>query len=91
MRIQIHCACAHMCARNNHVCINSYTTRYGKYAEDQTRSKSGTIELAHFFRHSKSVFSLPIGFSVNLEGSVIEMKPAALSLEDRTVILKALA
>lgn len=34
-------------------------------------------------------FSLPISFSASLEGSVIEINPAALAAEDSSVSLKA--
>ena len=42
-----------------------------------------------FFALFQVAFSLPIGFSASLEGSVIEMNPAALAAEDSAVSLKA--
>ena len=61
----------------------------GKYAEDQHSrgSKSGTVGTprARFFALFKVVSSLPRAFSASLEGSVIQMKPAALAPEETVV------
>ena len=68
--------------------VDAYTTCNGKYAEDQPRGlKSGTPR-TRFFALFQVAFSLPIGFSASLEGSVIEMNPAALAAEDSALRLK---
>ena len=45
--------------------------------------------IARFLMLFQAVFSLPIAFSKSLEGSVMEMKPATLPLQDTAISLKA--
>ena len=51
-------------------------------------SKAGDGSLLSLFP-IQAALSLPIAFSASVEGSVIEMKPAALIPEDNAVSLKA--
>ena len=66
--------------------VDAYIMCNGKYAEDQHSrgSKRGTPR-ARFFALFKVASSLPRAFSASLEGSVIQMKPAALAPEETVV------
>ena len=68
--------------------VDVYTTCNGKYAEDQMTETQRAVPLELASLLFQVAFSLPIGFSTSLEGSVIKMNPAALA-EDSMVSLKA--
>ena len=56
-----------------------------------SRRETPKPAIARYSRYSlfQAALGLPIAFSASVEGSVIEMKPAALIPEDNTVSLKA--
>ena len=58
-----------------------YVCEHGKPKPKQDIGKSGACRVRSFTLF-KVVFSLLIAFLVSLEGSAIEMKPAALASED---------
>ena len=55
----------------------------------QQRERETEVLRVRFFTLFEIAFSLLIGFSASLEGSVIKLKPAALVPQDTAVSLKA--
>ena len=55
------------------------------------KKETPKLAMARCSRYSlfQAALGLPIAFSASVEGSVIEMKPAALIPEDNAVSLKA--
>ena len=89
-------------ARRVHKKINNHDHAYARACESftctcilrvtesmRTTERETEALRARFFTLFQIAFSLPIGFSASLEGSVIELKPAALVPQDTAVSLKA--